>query len=132
MAKKTWKQRCLHGIMSWIELYRKFIGETDRRILERVIDHSGRDKNSTVFKHSAITGHKIISMTDVKLVAKGFKSDEPREIAEAFLIREQKPSLNIQNLSKTVKLFTWYLFLCFLHYINFTLFVFSFTTVVLH
>ena len=83
-----------------------YIGETNRRILERVIDHSGRDKNSTVFKHSAITGHKIISMTVVKLIAKSFKCDESREITETFLIREKKPSLNIQDLFKTVKLFT--------------------------
>ena len=83
-----------------------YTGETNRRIFERVKDHSGRDKNSTVFRHSVITGHKLVTMTDVKIIAKGFKGDEPREIAEAFLIKEQKPSLNIQNLFKTVKLFT--------------------------
>ena len=75
-----------------------YIGETERRVFERVLDHSGRDKNSTVFKHSVLSGHEPVTMDNVKLIAKGFKRNDTREITEAFLIIEQKPTLNIQNL----------------------------------
>ena len=85
-----------------------YIGETERRVSERVFDHSGRDKNSTVYKHSMLTGHKQITLDDVELIAKGFKRNDTREFAEAFLIMEQKPTLNVQNLFKTIKLFTTY------------------------
>eukprot|EP00111_Clytia_hemisphaerica_P014988 TCONS_00044126-protein len=83
-----------------------YIGETERRVFERVLDHSGRDKNSTVFKHSMLSGHKPITIDDVELIAKGFKRNDTREITESFLIIEQKPTLNIQNLFKTIQLFT--------------------------
>ena len=61
---------------------------------------------STAFKHSAITGHKTVTMDNVELIAKGFKQNVSREITEAFMILEQKPSLNVQNLFKTLQLFT--------------------------
>ena len=83
-----------------------YIGETERRVSERVLDHSGRDKNSTVFKHSVLAGHKPVTMDNVELIAKGFKRNDTREITEAFLIIEQKPTLNIQNLFRTIQLFT--------------------------
>ena len=83
-----------------------YIGETERRISERVLDHSGRDKNSTVFKHSVLAGRKPVTMDDVKLIAKRFKRNDTREIPEAFLIIEQKPKLNVQNLFRTIQLFT--------------------------
>jgi len=68
-------------------------------------DHSGRDHNSQVFKHSIEKGHQTITMNDITLLAKGFKTNSSREISEAFYIKEQKPSLNIQSLSKPIKLF---------------------------
>ena len=83
-----------------------YIGETERRIYERVLDHSGRDINSTVFRHSCLTGHEPISMDNVKVIAKGFKRNDTRELTEALLITEQKPTLNVQNLFKTLQLFT--------------------------
>ena len=83
-----------------------YIGETERRIYERVLDHNGRDINSTVFRHSCLTGHEPITMDNVKVIAKGFKRNDTRELTEALLITEQKPTLNIQNLFKTLQLFT--------------------------
>ena len=85
--------------------YKTYIGETRRRVIERVKDHSGRDHNSQVFKHSIEKGHQIVTMNDISLLAKGFKTNFSREISEAFYIKEQKPSLNIQSLSKPIKLF---------------------------
>ena len=34
-----------------------YLGETGRRISERVLDHAGRDPNSHLFKHSVESGH---------------------------------------------------------------------------
>jgi len=85
--------------------YKTYIGETRRRVIERMKDHSGRDHNSQVFKHSIEKGHQTITMNDITLLAKGFKTNSSREISEAFYIKEQKPSLNIQSLSKPIKLF---------------------------
>ena len=45
-------------------------------------------------------------MDNVKIIAKGFKRNDTRELTEALLITEQKPTLNVQNLSKTLQLFT--------------------------
>ena len=36
-----------------------YIGETARRIEERHKDHTGRDRNSHIYKHSIETGHTI-------------------------------------------------------------------------
>ena len=86
--------------------YKTYIGETRRRVVERMKDHSGRDPNSQVLKHSIEKGHQTITMNDISLLAKGFKTNFSREISEAFYIKEQKPSLNIQSLSKPIKLFS--------------------------
>ena len=39
-----------------------YIGETGRRLSERVIDHSGRDKNSHVLKHYIEKDYKLPSL----------------------------------------------------------------------
>ena len=74
--------------------------ETERQIYERILDHSGRDINLTVFRHSRLTGHEPITMNNVKVIAKGFKRSDTRELTEALLITEQKPTLNVQYHSK--------------------------------
>ena len=78
--------------MPFSDIFLYYIGETERRVAERVLDHSGRDKNSTVFKHSMLAGHRPVTMEDVQLIAKGFTRNDTRELTEAFLIIEQKPS----------------------------------------
>ena len=87
-------------------MHKTYIGETNHRVVERIRDHSGRDKNSIVYRHYIMTSHGPITMADVQLIAKGFKFEEQRELSETFLIKEQKPTLNIQNLFKSLKLFT--------------------------
>ena len=67
-----------------------YIGETERRIYERVLDHSGRDMNSTVFRHSTLTGHGPITMDNVKIIAKGFKRNDTRELTTKTYIERSK------------------------------------------
>jgi len=48
----------------------KYIGETGRRIVERVKDHVGRDHKSHMGKHALETGLNEITMNNVKIVNK--------------------------------------------------------------
>ena len=36
-----------------------YLGETDRRISKGELDHTGRDPNSHLFKHSVKSGHPV-------------------------------------------------------------------------
>ena len=46
-----------------------YIGESGRRIEERVLDHAGRDRNSHVYKHSLTNGHTGISIDNVEIIS---------------------------------------------------------------
>ena len=77
-----------------------------RRISERIIDHNSRDQNSHLFKHSCIKNHLNTSKTDFKIISSEFKNNYfRRKIAEALLIKQIRPSLNVQEKSYELKLF---------------------------
>ena len=83
-----------------------YVGESTRRISERMIDHSGRDQNSYLFKHSCIKSQRNTRKTNFKIVSSGFKNNYcRRKIATALLIKQIKPSLNVQEKSYELKLF---------------------------
>ena len=52
-----------------------YVGESKRRISERIIDHSSREENSHLFKHSCIKNHPNTSRTKLKIVSSGFKNN---------------------------------------------------------
>ena len=80
-----------------------YVGESVRRISERITDHNGRDQNSRIFKHSCIKSHQN---TDLKIISSGFKNNYcRRKIGEVLLIKQIKPSLNVQEKSYQLKLF---------------------------
>ena len=77
-----------------------YIGEAKRQIVERVKDHNGRDFNSHVLKHALENNHQHVSEKDFKIIGNGFGgNNKKRKEAEALLIREIKPTLNIQDQS---------------------------------
>ena len=41
-----------------------YVGETARRISERVLDHTGKDISSHLYKHSVETGHQTLEISD--------------------------------------------------------------------
>ena len=56
-----------------------YLGQTGRRIPERVLDHAERDQNSYLFKHSVESGHTV---------QEGQKSNiRKRKITEALLTK---------------------------------------------
>ena len=44
-----------------------YVGESGRRVLERVKDHNGRDTSSRIFKHCAADDHQFVSGDELKI-----------------------------------------------------------------
>ena len=82
-----------------------YIGETDRRVIERVIDHNKRDKKSHMLKHSRDKLHNHVWEDDSKLLGNNYQSNIKRKISESLFIRQLKPSLNKQDKSISPKLY---------------------------
>ena len=77
-----------------------YIGESPRRVIERVQDPSGRDTNSHVLKYSIEKEHAEVTQKDFKIIDNHFKSDRQKQnqktkrkskgkIAEALLIKQE-------------------------------------------
>ena len=62
-----------------------YIGETDRRIEERIINHNKRDKNSHLLKHSREKNHQHVWENQFKVLVNKYRSNIKRKISEAFL-----------------------------------------------
>ena len=83
-----------------------YIGETARRVNERIVDHTGRDINSHLLKHSIESGHKPLEAVDYKIIGTGYRNNTmKRKLSEALFIKELKPTLNKQEKSLPLKLF---------------------------
>ena len=81
-----------------------YIGETARRIEERIQDHGTRDKKSTIYKHSETTHHEHVNESNFQILAEHYAWEQKRKIAEAVLIKEHNPDLNEQGQSVPLKL----------------------------
>jgi len=82
-----------------------YIGETERRITERIMDHNKRDKKSHVLSHSREESHPHVWIKDFKILGRNYKNNIKRKISESLYIKEQKPTLNKQEMSFPLKLF---------------------------
>ena len=82
-----------------------YMGESARHIIERVKDHGGTDTKSHVLKHSGEKEHVEVTQEDFKIIGSNFKNNRlKRKIAEALLIKQKHPSLNVQDQSVELKL----------------------------
>ena len=83
-----------------------YLGESARRISERIIDHDGRDQKSHLVRHAVVNEHRNDSYDDFKIIGTGFRNNAfKRKVAEALLIKELRPTLNIPKTSVELKLF---------------------------
>ena len=83
-----------------------YIGESGRRIAERVEDHNGRDHKSDILKHSLETGHEHVKSSDFSFIFKIFSGNKRKpKIVELLLIKQLLPTLNIHDKSVPLKLF---------------------------
>ena len=78
-----------------------------RQIFKKAEDHNDRDFNSHLLKHALENNHQHVSEKDFKTIANGFRgNNKKRKVAEALLIREIKSTLNIQDQSIPLQLFS--------------------------
>ena len=84
-----------------------------RRLVERVIDHNGKDAKSHIFKHAVEKNHKLSSIDEFGVIGRRYNNSIfkrkiagvigrrynnsifKRKIAGSFLIKELRPSSNI-------------------------------------
>ena len=83
------------------------LGKTGKRIIERTAVHSEKDKQSHLLKHSLIRNHPIVDFKDPKLIDKNYHGNRyNRKISEALYSKQYRPSLNAQEHSVQLKLFS--------------------------
>ena len=81
-----------------------YVGKKVRCISERVIDHSGRYKNSNILKHQI--EKYFVHNTSVVVIRSGFRNyTKKKKLSEALWINTTRPSLNKQEKSIPLRLF---------------------------
>ena len=81
-----------------------YIGETARRLNERVKDHSGRDHDSYVLKHSLENNHSIVTLDNFNIISNKPRNRYFRKVSEALFIKQKRSQLNKQENSVPIKL----------------------------
>ena len=74
--------------------HENYIGETNRRTVEKIQDHNNRDKNSHLLKHACEKSHTHIWENDFKILGNNYQSNIKHTISESLVTRELKPTLN--------------------------------------
>ena len=82
-----------------------YVGETDRRSIERIIDHNKRDKKSHLLKHAQKENHTHVWEQNFKILGSNYQSNIKRKISESLFIRQLKPSLNKKEKSFPLHLY---------------------------
>ena len=83
-----------------------YLGETGRRIIERIKDHSGSDHASHMVKHNIETSHNDVNTANFKITDMNFSNNKrKRKIAESLWIKNLRPTLNVQEKSIPLKFF---------------------------
>ena len=81
-----------------------YLDETGRRIIERVADHAGKDKQSHLLKHALTRHHRHVDLGNMKIIDSSFHNNKLKwKIYEALYIKQYRPSLNSQSVE--LKLF---------------------------
>ena len=84
-----------------------YIDKAKQRIFETVKDHNGRDFKSHILKHALEKNHQHVSEKDFKITGNGFRgNNKEKNVVEALAIGEIKPTLNIQDQSVPLQLFS--------------------------
>ena len=73
-----------------------------------MLDHTGGDINSHVYKHSIKVGHQNLEISDYRIIGNGYGNNWNKgKTAEALLVKELNPTLSKQDQSISLKLFNW-------------------------
>ena len=69
-----------------------YVNKTARRISEKVIDHSGRDKNSHILKHQIKKEHVCLQYEIFKVISSGsLNNTKKRKLSEVLWINTPRP-----------------------------------------
>ena len=80
--------------------------ETGRRLMERVNEHSGKDINSHMFKHSMAANHSTVTLDDFTVLRSGYHNRKfKKKVSESLFIKQNRPTLNKHGTSVPLKLF---------------------------
>ena len=82
-----------------------YVGETKRRIVERIKDHNSKDNSSHLLKHACENGYTHVWKKDFKILGNNYQPNFIRKISESLFIRKLKPSLNVNEKSVPLHLF---------------------------
>ena len=63
-----------------------YIGETGRRLNERVIYHNGRYKKSHLYKHSQESNHPCVALSDFEIIGSNFQFSRDVNPTKTFYI----------------------------------------------
>ena len=81
-------------------------GETGGSVIERNYEHSVKDVNSYVSKHSIETDHPTVTIDDFRVLKTGYRQKKfRRKLSQALFIKQNKPALNKQETSVSIKSF---------------------------
>ena len=70
-------------------------GETGRRLIEPVNEHSGKYINSHMFKHSMGANHRTVTLDDFTVPSSGYHNRKfKRKVSESLFIKQNRPKLN--------------------------------------
>ena len=110
VVKDKTKMEHLHKVTYHIECGNKkcdadYTGQTKCRIIKRTMQHNSKDNASHVLIHSKATKHRRVSMKNVKILGRRYRSDFKRRISESLFIKEKKPKLNKQKEAFKLKLY---------------------------
>ena len=84
-------------------------GETGRGLIERIDEHRVKDKNSHVHQHSVNSNHTLVTFDNFTILNFAYKHNKyKRKICEVLFIKSNRPNLNKQDASVSLKLFNWY------------------------
>ena len=65
------------------------LGETSRRILERVADHAGKDKQSRLLKHAVTQNNRHVDLGNMKITDSSVHNNKlKRKISETLYIKQ--------------------------------------------
>ena len=79
------------------------LGESAGRITER---HSDRNEKCNLFRHAVVNDHRNASYDDFKIIGSRFRNNTfERKFAKALLIKELRPTFNVQEKLFELKLF---------------------------
>ena len=83
-----------------------YIGETARRLSERVMDHAGRDIKPRIVRHRLNSNHETVNIKNFKILNMGYNNNTYKtRISEPLFVKQYRPSLNMHNNSVPLQLF---------------------------